>query len=110
MRELYVYYRVRPGAEGDAAVHVNRLHEGLVADHPGLSARLLRRADTPAEARPGAAQTWMEIYALPGTSGGVSAALQDAIEVRAAVLAPFLDGGRHVEAFIEARASGSGAP
>ena len=45
------------------------------------------------------AQTWMETYSLGTGSQGVDAAFEALIETRAASLAGFIDGSRHVEAF-----------
>ena len=98
MRELYIYYRVRPDRAAAAARAVRAFQQSLRAAHPGLVARLLRRGDDPGR------QTWMETYAFGtaprhGADQGVDAALEAAIASGAAAFAALLDGPRHVEAF-----------
>ena len=95
MRELYIYYRIREGTEERARIAVRMMQDELRAAHPGLVARLLTRG-----AANGAA-TWMEAYALgrEGSATGVDARIEGAIAEGALVLAPFIDGSRHVEAF-----------
>ena len=96
-RELFVYYRVAAASACSARTAVEALQAALRDAHPGLEARLLRRRD---DGPAGGVETWMETYARPGSPQGVDAALQRAIEDRAAVaLAAFVDGVRHVEAF-----------
>lgn len=89
MRELYVYWKapatLDPGPLRAALVE-------LESQHPGLRARLLRRADTNA-----GAATWMEVYRAPA---GVSTELQLVIETRIAPLLVQLGcGPRHSEVF-----------
>ncbi|HEU4460613.1 MAG TPA: DUF4936 family protein [Methylibium sp.] len=91
--ELFVYYRVRSSHAQALAAAVADMHRTLRAAHPGLDARLLRRAD-----EPGGETTWMETYALP--AGADPAALRTAIEAAARALAPWLAGERHVEHFV----------
>lgn len=92
MRELFVYYRVRPADAAAAGVEVRHLQATLRAQHPGLQARWLQR---PVE--PDQAQTWMETYAI---AGGIGADLQAQIDSAAAVLLPFIDGPRRTEVFV----------
>ena len=95
MRELFVYYRVRPADAVEALAAVRRLHAQLRSDRPGLCARLLRRTDDDHEL-----QTWMETYATDPPHDGISAEWQADIEASARVLAPFIQGTRHTEVFI----------
>lgn len=89
MRELYVYWKA------PAALDLSPLHHAmstLESQHPGLRARLLRRADAATDL-----STWMEIYTA---TAGVSPALQQAIEARIAPLLAQLGAGpRHTEVF-----------
>ncbi len=96
VRELFVYYRIRPGGAADARRAVDAMQRELCALYPRLKARLLTR--DPGE---GGAQTWMETYALvaAGPSPGVDTDVERAIESHATPLLPFIDGTRHVEAF-----------
>ncbi len=96
MRELYVYYRVAPARADAARAVVTEAQAGLRTRHPGLVARLLRRADA---ADPAASQTWMETYALPGSAEGVDAAVQAQVEAALAATLGLIDGVRHAEAF-----------
>jgi hypothetical protein len=93
-RELYLYWRTSR-ADAAAATHAIRAwQQALTMDHPGLQARLLRRADEVV-----AELTLMETYAVPG---GIGAALQQQIAERGdAVSALWRRGPRHVEVFIE---------
>ena len=89
-RELFIYWRVA-GASRQAEAAVHLMQQRLRDAHPALVARLYRQAD---EGR----CTLMECYALPGS--GVDTALQQQIESAAAsALAPWCQGGRHVEVF-----------
>ena len=94
MRELFIYYRVRH--EHHASLHeaVTRWHGELMQRHPALNMRLLHRAESPVD-------TWMEIYSTDPKLApqGVDAALQATIESEAAVLARWIEGPRHLEAF-----------
>lgn len=97
MRELFIYYRVRPEHATGARAAVRGMQACLCERHPALRARLLQR---PAE--PAALQTWMEAYsadtaALPG---GVDAALQAEIATASLALAAWIDGPRHTEVFV----------
>lgn len=97
MRELFVYYRVRADDAEAAMVLVRGLQVRVIAQYPGLSARVLRRPD-----ETDGLQTWMEAYAADPrhAPGGVSEAMQAAIETQAAALLPLLAGPRHAELFI----------
>lgn len=94
MRELFVYYRVREADAAAAREAVGAMQNELRSAHPELRARLLTRQGAGA-----GAQTWMETYSLGTGSQGVDAAFEALIETRAASLAGFIDGSRHVEAF-----------
>jgi hypothetical protein len=96
MRELFVYYRVRPADARAAHAAVLAFHAALMQRHPTLKARLLRRPESGQ-----AEQTWMETYATdaPADSAGISASMQADIETSAQALAPFVQGTRHVEVF-----------
>ncbi|MEP7301261.1 MAG: DUF4936 family protein [Caldimonas sp.] len=94
MRELFIYYRVRSTDAAAARLAALAMHDALRGACPGLVARLLTRCD---ESRDG--KTWMETYSLADRPGGMDAALQTAIEARAAAWAHLVDGPRHVEAF-----------
>ncbi len=97
MRELFVYYRVRIGSEASASKIVDAFQAELRQQVPSLVARLLRRSE-----EPGAAQTWMETYAmaLGPADEGISATCQQTIEAAARPLAPCIDGSRHTEVFV----------
>lgn len=91
MRELYVYWKA-PKASDMAPVR--SAQAALAQQHPGLHARLLRRADDSSGA---ATDTWMEIYAAPA---GIGPALQATIEAALApALAQLAAGPRHAEVF-----------
>ena len=93
--ELYVYYRVARPDRATAARAVHGVQSRWCAQHPGLRARLLQRADRDAA---GDLVTLMETYAQPG---GLSAEMQAALEADLGrVLAPWLKGPRHVEVFV----------
>jgi hypothetical protein len=96
VREIFVYYRVRPANAPDASRAVAAMQRELRALYPGLEARLLTR-DENADGAP----TWMETYALDRARGsrGVGPDIERAIEAQALPLLPFIDGPRHVEAF-----------
>ena len=95
MRELYIYYRVADADAVAARREVEAMHDRLRQAHPGLVARLLNRADDGS-----GQQTWMEIYALPGSAGGIPADLEASIEGWAARWSALIAGSRHVEAFL----------
>ena len=92
-RELFVYWKV--GSEQAKAAHsaAAELLQALRKAHPGLQARLMRRAD-----EAGDKTTFMETYSAQ--PGDVSTALQAAIEAQAeATFAALGHPARHVEAF-----------
>jgi hypothetical protein len=97
MRELFVYYRVRPGHEARALAIVDGFQDRLRQQTPGLLARLLCRSEVSA-----VQQTWMEIYATDPQQDaeGITAELQQTIEEAAGPLAPCIEGLRHTEAFV----------
>lgn len=97
MRELFVYYRVHADAADAVRAMVRRLHASMLSQHPGLTARLLRRPE-----QVDGFETWMETYAMDAAHApqGIGPALQAAIEAQAAPLLPLLHGPRHTEAFI----------
>jgi hypothetical protein len=98
MRELFIYYRIEVGSAALALGMVQDFQRDLMARHPGLAARLLRRPDDDQDGS-NDQQTWMETYSFPG-AGGVTPAQQADIESAATVLAPCLRGARHVEVFV----------
>ena len=97
MREVFVYYRVRVADASAVHAAAQAMQARLRARHPGLIARLMRRADAPT-----GDETWMETYAVDPARApeGVSAALEAAIAVAAIALQPLLAGPRHAEVFI----------
>ncbi len=97
MRELFVYYRVRVADTAAVQAAAQAMQAQLRAQHPGLIARLMRRADVPATN-----ETWMETYAVDPAhaADGVNAALEAAIDRAAIALQPLLAGPRHTEVFI----------
>lgn len=102
MRELFIYYRIHLQAVPAAKAAVVAMQTRLRQLHPGLSARLLCRAepDTALDAAP--TQTWMETYAIdPMTHpAGITPELQAEIDAEARVLAAWIAGVRHTEAFL----------
>ena len=97
MRELFIYYRIQLDQLIAARAAVVAMLAELMAAHAHLQARLLHRpqaVDGP--------QTWMETYATDPVHcpDGITTALQSEIESRAARLAPFIQGARHVEVFV----------
>ena len=105
MRELYIYYTVRADTGAGFASHVAAFQHAMTEAVPGLRARALCRDDNaspPSGIDANPARTWMEIYAtdpdrLPD---GVDVGMQALIETKARSLARFIDGGRHIEAFV----------
>ena len=99
MRELFIYYRLQPSDAEVARGLVLAFQAQLRMQYPQLNARLLRRPSAPGQAD--APQTWMETYSTDPMRApeGITAELQSAIEARAAVLQPLLDGPRHTEVF-----------
>jgi hypothetical protein len=101
MRELFIYYRVHLQAAPAAKEAVFAMQTRLRQRHPGLSTRLLCRAELDTAPHTAPAQTWMETYAIdPMTHpAGITAELQAEIDAEARVLAAWIDGPRHTEAF-----------
>ena len=97
MRELFVYYRIETASAAAAREAVAAMHARLRGLHPGLVTRLLVRDDDGSEPR-----TWMETYALPGSTAGVGADIEADIEAEAARWTHLVAGSRHVEAFVAA--------
>ncbi|MEP7100519.1 MAG: DUF4936 family protein [Burkholderiales bacterium] len=97
MRELFVYYRIRADDAEAALVLVRGLQARLTAQHPGLTARLLRRPESTE-----GVQTWMETYAIDPrhAPAGIGPELQAAIDTQALTLLPLLEGPRHAEVFV----------
>lgn len=95
-RELYVYYRVAPQHADALMLAVSAMQDRLRHAHPGMQARLLRRTDEIA-----GVDTWMEIYALPTTTGdaGVDETTRACIEHEAAAWQHLCAGPRHTEVF-----------
>ena len=105
MRELYVYYQVTSARAAAAHAAVRALHRSLRREIPGLETRLLVRDDEPERVGDGRSAiaepaTWMETYALPGCDAGVDERLQSLIETHAEKIAEWIEGQRHVEAFV----------
>lgn len=96
MRELFIYYRAT--IENASVLHAAALalQADLRARHPGLQTRLLRRPDAV-----NGLHTWMETYAAPQSTTGISDSLQGEIETAAhAKLASLIAGARHTESFV----------
>jgi Domain of unknown function (DUF4936) len=90
VRELYLYWRARPGVGREAVTAAAAFQQRWRERVPDLDARLLQRAE-------GERATRMEIYTRPG---GIDAELQRAlVEEGNLALAPWLDGARHLEVF-----------
>jgi Domain of unknown function (DUF4936) len=94
MRELFVYYRIRDTDAAAARAAVRAMQDGLRRAHPGLTARLLARADDGKDL-----QTWMETYSLASSEEGIAPALEAQIEAQATAWSHLLVGPRHIEAF-----------
>jgi hypothetical protein len=92
-RELFVYWKLQPDALGPALQAAAAMQAALRLRHPGLQARLMRRADDT-----GPLATLMETYAQP--PAGLSAELQrDIASTAATQLGAWCQGQRHVELF-----------
>jgi hypothetical protein len=92
-RELFVYWKLPRAAAGAAQAATATMQARLCAQHAGLAARLMRRAD-----EAGDSVTLMETYARPPV--GVGTELQHDIETAAASqLGAWCQGKRHVEVF-----------
>lgn len=90
---LYLYYRLRPGADTRAAAAQVRAMQAGLALLSGVEGRLMRRADDPL--------TWMEIYEGICDRAAFMQALDAAVQAHR--LAGLLEDGstRHVECFTE---------
>jgi len=101
MRELFIYYRVDLQAVPAAKAAVVAMQARLRQRHPGLKARLLRRAEPDTAPDAASTQTWMETYAIdPMTHpAGITPELEAEIDAEARVLAAWINGVRHTEAF-----------
>ena len=98
MRELFIYYRVDPAHARTLREAVTGWQARLRADHPGLIARLLVRADE----TPQGMETWMETYAT--AAADAAAGIDDRLAARIAreggqLCTGRIVGDRHVEAF-----------
>ncbi|KAA3653785.1 MAG: DUF4936 family protein [Proteobacteria bacterium] len=89
MTDLYVYYRVAPDRQTEAADAARRMLAAIEAT-TGIAGRLQRRADD--------ALTWMEIYPSVADCAHFSAMLDDALQ--ASGLRDCIDGDRHTERFV----------
>ena len=93
--ELYAYYRVVPANAQAALQAVITFQQRLREQHPGLAARVLRRADDNS-----GGVTLMETYAFDnGARKGIDDALRSSIEEAAAGMTALLSGPRQTEVF-----------
>jgi hypothetical protein len=90
---LYVYYRVPRAQEAAARAVIEAMQATLRDVQPGLHARLMCRADTPAQA---AEATWMEVYEHPD---GLSDSCRSELAQLSRALPAGLIGPRHTEIF-----------
>jgi Domain of unknown function (DUF4936) len=97
VRELFIYYRIHLDQLTAARAAVVSMQADLMAAHAHLQARVLYRPQAQ-----GGFQTWMETYSTDPVRqpDGITVDLESAIESRAACLAPFIHGPRHVEVFV----------
>ncbi len=102
-RSLYVYYRVPREQQAAVRSAVEAIQRQLQREHPGLSARLMRRADEGADA---SEATWMEIYEH---AAGVSIACEQSLKALMQGLPPALMGARHTEVFCQMAGRSVGA-
>jgi hypothetical protein len=86
MTDLYIYYRVPETAAAALAPRVRAMQAAL-----GMG-QLKRRPEAP-----DGMQTWMEVYpaAPPDLAGRLARAVQEA------GIAPYIDGARHTEVFVD---------
>lgn len=93
----FIYYRIHPANLSAVLSAVQRLQEVWCQQHPGARAAVLCREPGPDRLT----LTLMEIYApAPGMpADGQSPALQALESSAQQVLAPWLQGGRHLEVF-----------
>lgn len=96
MRELFIYYRIHLDHADAARVAVLAMQAALTEAHVQVRARMLIRPELQDHL-----QTWMETYSTDRMQDphGISIELQAEIESRAAGLAAFIHGTRHVEVF-----------
>jgi len=93
LRSLFVYYRVPVANQAAAREAIKVIQQRLCNEHPGLTTRLMRRADT----HQGSLETtWMEVYEHPS---GVCAVCEARLRDLADALPHGLIGARHVETF-----------
>jgi hypothetical protein len=93
--ELYFYWRATAACAAAARAATAAFQHDAMAAHPGLQARLLQRADAPADGD----VTLMEIYRLPAT--GIDAATAHWLRERGdGATAAWRTGPRHEERFI----------
>ena len=92
--DLYIYYKVDPGAAADLAERVTAMQAALRSSHHVAAA--LRRRPGEQDGR----QTWMEVY--PAVPSGFDAAL--AQSVGESGIAALISGPRHTEIFVELQA------
>lgn len=102
-RSLYVYYRVPLEQQAAVQSAVEAIQVQLQRAHPGLSARLMRRADEAVDAEQA---TWMEVYEHPD---GVSIACEQSLKALMQSLPPALMGARHTEVFCQMAGRSVGA-
>ncbi len=96
MRELFIYYRIHLDHVDAARVAVLAMQAALTEAHVQVRARMLIRPELQDHL-----QTWMETYSTDRMQDplGITIELQAEIESRAAGLAAFIHGTRHVEVF-----------
>lgn len=100
-RSLFVYYRV-PVQQLEAARRaLEAIQARLRQAYPGLTARLMQRADAQAEAD---THTWMEVYEH---ASGISQACERSLAELVEALPAGLIGSRHTEVFSPMAASPS---
>lgn len=106
-RELYIYWRVRPGAEAQAVAAAAAMQSQLRLQFPHLTTRLLQRSDG------SQAPTLMEIYRH--APAGIDQVLEEAIAAAAQRIAEYIApnegraGQRHLEVFMAIDTSYAGS-
>ncbi len=96
MRELFIYYQTTLTNADVLQTTVQALQARFRALHPGLQTRLMRRPEPS-----NGLHTWMETYALPLSTNGISDSLLRDIEAQAeTMLATLLASPRHIEGFV----------
>lgn len=96
-RSLFVYWKTPRATLDAAAAAVAAAQHDLVARHPGLQARLYRRADAGDSGSGAALATLMETYARVGGIDDALARAIGAVAERAGTA--YRQGPRHVEVF-----------